>query len=264
MFKKHQYLLNKVVYFYYFKTSELKYAEMKEITVAGIGRINFIKNRKAKYVRISVRSGEPVRVSVPFWVSYNEAEKILLEKFQWVKSKVAITKLEEEKKTVFFFNSEFSTKKHKLVIYPTLSEKFYFKISAGIISAYIPKSKFIGEPEIQAQVRSAVVEALRIEAKEYLPGRVNELAGKFKLDYSKTTVKNLKSQWGSCSRRKNINLNLHLMRLPYDLIDYVILHELAHTKFMNHSTKYWSFLNLILPGAKVYNKKLKTYSIAIW
>lgn len=105
------------------------------------------------------------------------------------------------------------------------------------------------------------IEALRFEAKKILPDRVKELSQRHNLGYKKVFIKNLKSRWGSCSAENNINLNLHLMRLPEKLIDYVILHELAHTKEKNHGKNFWNLLSSLVFDARELNRELKKYSI---
>ena len=101
------------------------------------------------------------------------------------------------------------------------------------------------------------VELLRKQAKEYLPKRLEELAQKHKFKYNSLRIKNVKTIWGSCSGKNNINLNLNLMKLRPELIDYVILHELCHTIEKNHSKKFWDLLEKNLPTAKVLRKELK-------
>lgn len=101
---------------------------------------------------------------------------------------------------------------------------------------------------------------LRKKAKKYLPGRVAELASIHRLNYNKVRIKNTRSRWGSCSSENNINLCIHLMRLPQELIDYVILHELAHTIEKNHSERFWSLLSSLLNAdAKIIDRQMKKY-----
>ena len=99
-------------------------------------------------------------------------------------------------------------------------------------------------------------------AKEFLEGRVRELADKFGFVYNKVTIRNQKTRWGSCSGKNNINLNMKLMNIPNHLIDYVILHELVHTKVKNHSPIFWASLDRYVGNAKVIDKELKQYSIS--
>ena len=78
------------------------------------------------------------------------------------------------------------------------------------------------------------IEQLRTQAKSCLPVRLGELAARYGFSYNKVTIKHNLTNWGSCSRKDNINLNLHLMRLPAPLRDYVILHELCHLRHHDH------------------------------
>lgn len=103
---------------------------------------------------------------------------------------------------------------------------------------------------------------LRKKAKFYLPARTSELAQQHGLSYNKVRIKNTRSRWGSCSSENNINLCIHLMRLPQELIDYVILHELAHTVEKNHSEKFWALLSKLLNAdARIIDRQLKKYKI---
>lgn len=111
------------------------------------------------------------------------------------------------------------------------------------------------------KIDEKVIENLRMEAKNYIPARVKHLSEKHDLRYNRVFIKNLKSRWGSCSAKNNINLNLHLMSLPTQLIDYVILHELTHTKEKNHGKNFWNLLSSLIINARELNKELKNYSI---
>jgi predicted metal-dependent hydrolase len=103
-----------------------------------------------------------------------------------------------------------------------------------------------------------VVKDLRTLAKKELPKRLQELAGLHGFNYARVSIKNMKTRWGSCSFLNNINLNLNLMRLEDDLIDYVLLHELAHTVEKNHGPRFWALLESCMPNAREVRKKLRT------
>lgn len=78
------------------------------------------------------------------------------------------------------------------------------------------------------------IEQMRKKAKAELPGRLAELAARYGFRYNKVTIKNNVSNWGSCSSKGNINLNLRVVTLPKVLQDYVLLHELCHLKHQDH------------------------------
>ena len=92
-----------------------------------------------------------------------------------------------------------------------------------------------------------------------MPERLEKLATQAGLTYSGLSIKNMKSQWGSCSYVNNINLSLHLMKLNDDLIDYVIMHELCHTVEKNHGKGFWNLLESLMPGANELDRSLKKY-----
>ena len=108
-----------------------------------------------------------------------------------------------------------------------------------------------------------VIERRRADAKKVLIPRLNYLAKKHNLPYNKVTIRNQKTRWGSCSQKNNINLNMKLITLPEEIIDYVLIHELVHTKIKNHSKKYWDELKILVPNTKYYIKQLKEYHIGL-
>lgn len=92
--------------------------------------------------------------------------------------------------------------------------------------------------------------------------RLRELADIHEFDYSKVSIKNQKTKWGSCSSQNKINLNINLVRLPGQLRDYVIMHELVHTRIKNHSKAFWAELDKVLGGgARELARELRKYRI---
>lgn len=108
---------------------------------------------------------------------------------------------------------------------------------------------------------TAEVKQLRAEAKAYLPGRLKELAEQYGFRYNQVRIKHNVSNWGSCSVKGNINLNLNLMRLPEDLRDYVMLHELCHLKHMNHGPQFHALLESVCPDHLALRKRLREYKL---
>ena len=102
-----------------------------------------------------------------------------------------------------------------------------------------------------------------IREEEYLVNRVEVLAKKHGFQYSKLKFKVMKTRWGSCTEKNNINLNMLLTYLPKNLQDYVIMHELVHTRIKNHSIHFWALLDKITGDAKGIDKELKEKYILI-
>ena len=104
------------------------------------------------------------------------------------------------------------------------------------------KESFRDVPELSAQE----MEALRRRAKAVLPSRLAELAGRHGFIYNKVTIKHNSTNWGSCSTKANINLNLNIVRLPPVLQDYILLHELCHLRHHDHSHAFHLLLEHVL------------------
>lgn len=103
---------------------------------------------------------------------------------------------------------------------------------------------------------------LRQQALIHLPTRLHNLAAKHGFVYHKVRISNSRGRWGSCSSKKSINLSLYLMTLPPHLIDYVLLHELCHTKEMNHGPAFWELMDSVTEGkAKELRLELRSKKI---
>jgi predicted metal-dependent hydrolase len=103
----------------------------------------------------------------------------------------------------------------------------------------------------------------RLAAGKLLIDRLDLLAKKYGFTYNRVFIRNQKTRWGSCSTKNNINLNVNLVRLPPELIDYTILHELVHTRVKNHSRKFWDQMDALLGDAKKIDKRLSAYEVLL-
>ncbi len=238
----------------------------KVLNIENIGEIHFVKSKRAKKLSISLKPFHPVKVTIPYRISLKRAEKFVSEKENWIINAQRQMQTEENKLTVFTENTKFKTYSHELKITPFQSEKqsIYISIKEGNTIVKYPNNLNVESSTVQDVIRKGIIETLRIEAKQILPERVRFLAKTHNLNFGKLSFRNAKTRWGSCSGENNISLNLHLMRLPDYLIDYVILHELAHTIEKNHRKGFWNLLNKMNPGAKTLAKELRNYSPTIY
>jgi predicted metal-dependent hydrolase len=113
----------------------------------------------------------------------------------------------------------------------------------------------------QATIAHDLPEIDRAEARKKLTHRLNELSRRYGFTCNRLFIRNQKTRWGSCSVRNNISLNMKLLRLPQELIDYVILHELVHTREKNHSKVFWAELNKLVGDARTLKSRLKEYRL---
>ena len=94
-------------------------------------------------------------------------------------------------------------------------------------------------------------------ARSEIPKRTAYFAKQMGVTYGRITIRNQKSRWGSCSQAGNLNFNCHLMQMPAEILDYVIVHELCHRKQMNHSRLFWMEVEKVMPDYQLRRKWLK-------
>lgn len=111
-------------------------------------------------------------------------------------------------------------------------------------------------------ISSAEVEALRREARQYIPSAVERLASLHGFRYTSLRISSAHTRWGSCSGRNGISISLFVMLLPEHLREYIIIHELCHTRHHNHSTAFHSLVDSLVAGnEKAFNRELKAFKI---
>lgn len=129
-------------------------------------------------------------------------------------------------------------------VVPYAAAMAFFKLKRGwvIDAQQRQKSRLKDNPVADA----AEIDALRRQAKAELPVRLAELAARHGFAYNKVTIKHNATNWGSCSTKNNINLNLNIVRLPKPLQDYVLLHELCHLRYHDHGHAFHLLLEHVL------------------
>ena len=195
------------------------------------------------------------------YVRLQKARRLVEDREYWIRKE--LSKIQDSL-TLFDTNTQFKTNNNILHIKCNNIDCFKTTIKDGEVKVFVPKNNNIYSDVIQIRIREIIENIWRKEAKQYLPRRAKELAIQHNFQYNNISIRNAKTRWGSCSFNNNINLNLHLMRLPNNLIDYVILHELTHTRIKNHSSKFWKLLDSVLNGAKELDKELKKFRVEIY
>jgi predicted metal-dependent hydrolase len=129
-------------------------------------------------------------------------------------------------------------------IVPYAAAKLFFQARRGWILETMARQR---EKYRDVKVASpSEIDAMRRQAKAQLPGRLAELAARYGFTYNRVAIKHNASNWGSCSTKGNINLNLNIMRLPKVLQDYVLIHELCHLRHPDHGHGFHLLLEHLL------------------
>lgn len=231
----------------------------KTYTIPNIGNIEVYKNHNSKRLIIKIKPGGITQVIIPKLMPFEMGYQFALEKQDWITKHTTILRNKKPSK-LYDETTTFNTRYHSIIIKKYDRNSIQTKKVDKEITIFVPENEDMHAAKIQNAIKSIITEVLRIEAKKYLIPRLFELAAPFKFTFNKVYIKNLKSRWGSCSAQNNINLNLHLMRLPEHLSDFIILHELCHTVHKNHGPHFHDLLNKITGNEKLLNKELKKYS----
>ena len=235
-----------------------------QIDLDGIGPVLLERSRKAKRISIKLQPLKGVRVIIPYAASFEEGQRFLQAKRNWVQQHLPRIEKQENERTIFDESTIFRTFSHQLQLIPHAASTLKARLAQGQLQVFYPDYRNVADTAVQEYIRKVIQETYRLEAKQFLPERVHYFAQKFNLQYNKVVIKKASTRWGSCSYQNNINLNLHLMRLPEHLRDYVILHELAHTIEKNHGPRFWALLEKISGNAVGLDKEMRHYRIDIF
>ena len=240
-------------------------ATEKTIDIPDIGLVTLKRSNRAKRVNIRLKPFGVVELVIPKTGSEKDAIGFLMSKKQWIDKTLKKVSEKENKLSLFDENTTFKTRTFSLKIEKQNRTNINLRLQNGILLVSYPETMPVTHPNVQDAIRYGIVEGLRVEAKSFLPGRIAWLASQYGFKHNKVSIKNLKSRWGSCSGVNNINLNLHLMRLPDELIDYVLLHELCHTVEKNHGKAFWRLLDKVTGNrARELDKMINQYSTRIY
>jgi predicted metal-dependent hydrolase len=228
-----------------------------ELTDKELGKILITPNARAKRT-IARRKNGYIQLTVPYGVT----SAYILSTIEELKPRLLNLGKAETPKCIAVTESNiihtYSFSAH--IERHTITDKIGLSLKSGKLHISFPQNSDISTSENQNIIRQAVIWGLRTEAKRVLPEKTAHFAKKLNLSYNDIKINSSKTRWGSCSARKNINYSLYLLLLPEKFIDYVVLHELAHTEEMNHSERFWSLLSSFCGcDAKIFSKELKNY-----
>ncbi|MDH3325108.1 MAG: M48 family metallopeptidase [Gammaproteobacteria bacterium] len=137
------------------------------------------------------------------------------------------------------------------------SEHNKFTIKDSVVNVF-----FDCDEEKRNQLQKFIQRIAKLE----LPEMLDKISDDVNLPYNRVFIKAQKTRWGSCSSKKNINLNRNLLFLKPEQVEYLMVHELCHTVHLNHSPRYWKFVSSFIPGYKEIDKSLRkaTSKVPLW
>jgi len=215
------------------------------------GKITIRRSARASQVRLRVAPDGTLRASLPLYAPTFLVKRLIKSSRDELRELLALAQPIAE-----YVDGMQVGKSHTLIVRPTAGSLQINRRAQQIIIS-LPEDRSLKDSDVVREVRDAVIAALRLEAKSYLPKRLSFLATKYGWHYKKVRFSHASGRWGSCTSEGTISLNIALMKLPFELIDYVIIHELAHTEEMNHSATFWDVVAIGDPQYKDHRLRLK-------
>ncbi len=225
---------------------------VKYASIPGVGQVKLVKRRGARSIRLSIDSRNCLRISLPPWVSYQTALGFAASRKNWIES--------HWEKTEPLKDKEHIGKAHILCFIPKEQiSRPSSRLLGNEVRILYPNHLSSSDTSVQSAAQRGAIRALTNQAETLLPRRLLELSKKHGFQFHSVQIKKIHSRWGSCSTNQEITLNIFLMQLPWELIDYVIMHELVHTEILHHQAAFWRRLEQCLPKTKQYKKALRNY-----
>jgi predicted metal-dependent hydrolase len=221
---------------------------------AEFGRIGIKRHANARSVRLRMNEDGTLVVTLPRFASLRHAEELI----ESSRSQIRTWRTSYVKKPIQLNDGDHIGQSHTIRFIPSPQSTTTVTTRELTITVKYPETLFHTDPNVQSALRPHLQKALQKEARAYLPRRLKHLATTYGFQYEKVRYGTQKGRWGSCSSRGTISLNVGLMLLDQDLIDYVLIHELCHTKQMNHSRDFWALVASCMPDYKARRKILKS------
>lgn len=224
---------------------------IKHINIPDIGDVRLSKRKGTKRLKLRISHSGDIIVSLPSWLPFMAGEKFASNHRDWIaKHRVA---------PKFLLPLRQVGKTHKLQFITTNSVNPTVKVDEQYVTVRVPSGIPITASTVQQAAQRGIHKALKLQ-ESILNQRLLDISRSTGLKYNSARYTFMKSRWGSCRNDKTITLNYHLLDLRDELIEYVIIHELAHTKHMNHGPKFWMLVENFLPEYQARRKLIKRTS----
>jgi len=208
-----------------------------------------IINPKLKHTYLSIDEDGFLIIKSPK-VSTSYINKLIISKSAWINKARAKQQRKKAKLKDVWHNQELYLWGEKYTIKFHIDSYLSYNIKKSHIDIYYKDKK---------SIEDILYDIYANQSKEHIPPLVEELSSQMGLYPNRLSFRYAKRQWGSCSEKNNISLNIMLAKLPKDLVRYIIIHELSHIKYKNHQKEFWNFVAKYEPRYKQLTQELKKY-----
>ncbi len=207
---------------------------------------------RAKRLQIKVSAQGKVEVVLPSGVNSKVVEPFVKKHQQWLTDTLQRLKKQQSIKPELSFPDTV----YLQAIKRNYSITYHANHKNGFIKRTTPESVEIFSGN-NSHKKRVLQQWLNTTAKETLVPWLHQTSERLNLPFNKATVRAQKTRWGSCSSHKNISINRNLLFLPAPVVQYLFIHELCHTKHLNHSKAYWAFVEKMEPDYKKLDRALR-------
>ncbi len=228
--------------------------EQRRLRLADGQEIPYLLKRSPRRRTIGLRIDRTgLIINAPARTPLYHLEGVLVEKAGWVRDKLAQVQARQPAPHCW---------QHGATL-PYLGETLYLEVLAGRPRALpvFNESRLtveIADDTDATQIQTKVLKWYRRQALERLSERVAHFAARLGVEFPPLRLSNAASRWGSCNSRGEIRLNWRLVKAPPHLIDYVVAHEIAHLKHLDHSAAFWRTVEMLYPDCLAARRELKT------
>jgi predicted metal-dependent hydrolase len=224
--------------------------------------VQVIHSSRRKTALLTVEDGH-VQIIIPSTVSEDRVRQIIQKRATWIRQKLHLNSLVKVSKTKEFVNGE---------SFPYLGKNYRLKfvrggesgvrMKNGFIEVDIPKSGSIAKH--QSKIKELIQTWYQSHAEERFLTKADRFMKQMGVSPAKVSVRDFKSRWGSCTVRGDVTFNWRVIMAPNRVIDYVVVHELAHLVAHDHSDKFWKTIRKIIPDYSIDKEWLKIHGKSLF
>lgn len=211
-------------------------------------RVDQIIRSKRKTLALIVKADGSLIVRAPLKTSEKAIREFIENQAQWIEKKQAEALATPPLSPRQYIPSE---------TFLYLGSAYPLEIVKGQKKPLLLEEKFKLAESVQGNAKLIFERWYREQAKQILNERANLYAGQYGFQYKKIGISSARTRWGSCSPKGSLNFSWRLILAPMEVVDYVVVHELVHTVFHNHSRRFWKRVEKITPDYKERRKWLR-------
>jgi len=204
---------------------------------------------RRKTIAIYITEDATVEVRAPLIASQADIDKFVASKEKWIRTHLAERKRLGDEKT------SFTLEYNDMVLFR--GAKYPLVAKPGNLAGFDGESFYLPPGLAAYEVKGIIIQVYKMMARKLFKEKAGSFAKSMKVVPSAIKVTSAKTRWGSCSGKNSLNFSWRLVMADDDVIDYVVVHELAHIKEHNHSARFWSIVKSVLPDYQARQRKLK-------